>query len=334
MSKFYNIPNNVKIEILRDAGERKDMPAFAVEKDWWVVQTLAILFGMEIGKHMVFKGGTSLSKSWGLINRFSEDIDLTVDRKFYGFEGELGKKQRTNLRKKALRFLIDNLLPELQDKFIQKGFHVKVEPEEIITSDQDPVCIFIKFPHVLEAPDYIAPSIKLEFGCRSLIEPFTLCPVRSVVDEMYPEAPFVEEAINVPSVDPERSLLEKIFLLHEEFQRPSEKIRVDRMSRHLYDIYKLISAPAGEKALQNKQLYTEIVQHRQAFTKLGGVDYNLHKPATINPLPPKQLLEAWKKDYISMQESMFGSNSPDFEDIIEKIHAYKQKMNSLNWQLT
>lgn len=209
-----------------------------------------------------------------------------------------------------------------------------MEPEEIITSDQDPVCIFIKFPHVLEAPDYIAPSIKLEFGCRSLIEPFTLCPVRSVVDEMYPEAPFVEEAINVPSVDPERTLLEKIFLLHEEFQRPSEKIRVNRMSRHLYDIYKLISAPAGEKALQNKQLYTEIVQHRQSFTKLGGFDYNLHNPATINPLPPKQLLEAWKKDYISMQESMFGSNSPDFEDIIEKIHAYKQKMNSLNWQLT
>lgn len=333
MSSFYNIPNTEKAEIFRNAGEQKNMPAFAIEKDWWVVQSLAILFRMEIGEYMVFKGGTSLSKAWNLIERFSEDIDLAVDRRFYGFEGEVGKKQHTILRKKALVYITETLLPALIVGFKEKGLDVNIELEEIATSDQDPVSIFINYPNVLETPDYIQTKIKLEFGCRSLIEPFTVRPIRSFVHEIYPEAPFLEETVNVPTVDPERTLLEKIFLLHEEFQRPAGVIRVDRMSRHLYDIYKLISSPVGSNALRNKNLYTEIVRHRKLFTKLGGVNYTLHNPGTINPIPPEPLLDAWKKDYLSMQESMFGADSPNFEEILEHINTFKLTLNSLDWPI-
>jgi hypothetical protein len=333
MDKFYNIPDDAKAEILRNTGEKANLPAYAVEKDWWVIQTLAILFEMEVGKHMVFKGGTSLSKAWGLIERFSEDIDLAVDRSFYGFEGDLGKKQRTNLRKKANTYITEQLYPELKLRFKEKGFDVSLELEEITTSDQDPIIILVNYPNVIESPDYIMPRVKVELGCRSLIEPFSIRTFNSFLDEIYPDASFAKQPIHIQTVDPERTLLEKIFLLHEEFQRSDEKIRVDRMSRHLFDIYKLVASPFAEKALLNQELYAEIVYHRQLFAKLGGVDYKLHNPGTINPIPPDKLRDAWKKDYSIMQEQMIYTDSPSFEAMLEVIKNYISKMNQLNWHI-
>ena len=333
MHKFYNIPKDTKAEILRNTGERTNLPAYAIEKDWWVVQTLSILFEMEIGKHMVFKGGTSLSKAWGLIERFSEDIDLAVDRKFYGFEGDLGKKQRTNLRKTANTYITELLYPELSARFNEEGVDVKVELEEITTSDQDPIILLINYPHVIESPDYIRPRVQLELGCRSLIEPFSVRSFNSLVDENYPEASFAKQSIHIPTVDPERTLLEKIFLLHEEFQRPAEKIRIDRLSRHLFDIFKLAASPFADKVLLNQALYAEIVAHRQLFTKLGGVNYKLHNPRTINPIPPVHLLDAWKKDYSIMQEQMIYGDSPSFDEMLETIKMFVAKINSLDWQV-
>ena len=333
MDKFYNIPNDTKADIFRDAGEKTNLPAYAVEKDWWVVQTLSILFEMEIGKHMVFKGGTSLSKAWGLIERFSEDIDLAVDRRFYGFEGNLQKRQRTNLRKKANTYITEVLYPELSFRFKEKGVDVRLELEEITTSDQDPIIIFVNYPTIIQSPDYIQPRVQVELGCRSLIEPFSIRTFNSFLDESYPDASFVKQPIHIPTVDPERTLLEKIFLLHEEFQRPAEKIRIDRLSRHLFDIFKLVTSPFADKVLSNQELYAEIVYHRQLFTKLGGVDYKLHNPRTINPIPPVHLLDAWKRDYSIMQEQMIYGDSPSFDELLETIKMFTAKINSLDWQV-
>ena len=333
MSKFFSIPDKDKTEILKDAGERLNLPAYAVEKDWWVVQTLMILFETELEKHMVFKGGTSLSKAWNLIERFSEDIDLAVDRRFFGFDGELGKKQRTKLRKASNSYITELLFPELWERFRAKGLKVELELEEITTSDQDPVNILIKYPYVIESPGYVMPWVKIEIGCRSLIEPYSIRTISSFVDSTYPDAEFSEDPIQIPVVDPERTLLEKIFLLHEEFQRAEDVIRVDRMSRHLYDIYKLSSTVHAENVLKNQELYAEIVYHRQSFTKLGGVDYRLHNPGTINPIPPAHLLDAWKKDYETMQEQMIHAESPKFEVMLETITDYIGKINQLDWKI-
>lgn len=333
MSKFFSIPENDKVEILIDAGERLNLPAYAVEKDWWVVQTLIILFETELAEHMVFKGGTSLSKAWNLIERFSEDIDLAVDRRFFGFDGELGKKQRTNLRKASKSYITEQLFPELEKRFQAKGLTVDIELEEIKTSDQDPVIILIKYPYLIESPGYVMPWVKIETGCRSLIEPYSIRTISSFIDSTYPEAVFAEEPIQVPAVDPERTLLEKIFLLHEEFQRETALMRVDRMSRHLYDIYKLAASPFGEKALANQELYSEIVKHRHSFTKLGGVDYKLHNPATINPIPPAELIDAWASDYRTMLEQMIYADSPEFEEMLDSIQRYIRKINQLNWKI-
>jgi len=122
MNKFFNIPDTEKLLIFQEISNKTGMPSYAVEKDWWVVQTLALVFELEIGKHLVFKGGTSLSKAWNLIHRFSEDIDLAVDRGFFGFKKELSKKERTNLRKTSSTYIQDVLKPQLEKKFKNNGF--------------------------------------------------------------------------------------------------------------------------------------------------------------------------------------------------------------------
>jgi hypothetical protein len=232
---FHTLPKNEKINILQKAGSTIGLLAFAVEKDWWVVQTLMTIFEMEIGKYLVFKGGTSLSKAWNLIDRFSEDIDLAIDRQFFGYEGESSKQKISSLRKEANKYLNEIFYLELIDKFKEKGFNdIKWEIVATENSDQDPIIIILNYNNAVDVPGYIQPRIQIEIGCRSLREPYTIQSFSSIIDAEYPESDFSQIPVNIPSVNPERTFLEKIFLLHEEFQRPINKIRVDRLSRHLY----------------------------------------------------------------------------------------------------
>ncbi|TRX05828.1 nucleotidyl transferase AbiEii/AbiGii toxin family protein [Flavobacterium gawalongense] len=331
---FHDIPENDKKEIYKQVSNISGMADFAVEKDWWVVQTLSIIFEMEVGQHLVFKGGTSLSKAWKLIERFSEDIDLAIDRKFLGFEGELSKNQRTELRKAASRYVAGTFFDELQKKFQEKGLlGVTFQLVETKDSDQDPRIIEVYYPNVIETPGYIQPRILIEIGCRSLREPFSVQTFASLVDEEYTDSGFAQAPINVPTVNPERTFLEKIFLLHEEFHKPVEKIRVDRLSRHLYDVFQLAKTDFAITALKDAALYETIVNHRHKFTRVGGVNYNKHQPQTINPIPIPEVMEAWKADYKTMQEQMIYVDSPSFEEIIEELTNLKNRINAFEWKM-
>lgn len=334
MNKWITVSDQTKIRTYEQISENTGLSASAVEKDWWVVQALAAIFELEIAPYLVFKGGTSLSKAWKLIERFSEDVDLAVDRSFFGFEGDLSKKQRTQLRKAASKYISTTFINELEAKFIEKGLlEVEFKLIETSDSDQDPTIIEIYYPNVIESPGYIQPKVQIEIGCRSLREPFSLQSFTSLVDEQYPNAEFAETQIKVPTVNPERTFLEKIFLLHEEFQRPEDKIRVDRLSRHLYDIHQLSKTEFAVKALSDKILYETIVNHRYSFTRVSGVDYNLHQPQFINPIPSATILQAWKADYKLMQEQMIYVASPTFEEIIESLNLLKTKINALDWKM-
>jgi Domain of unknown function (DUF1814). len=335
MNRFYQIPKENKIRIFNDLSEKVGLPPYAVEKDWWVVQTLAIIFEMEIGKHLVFKGDTSLSKAWNLIERFSEDIDLAVDRSLLGFDGELTrKKEITKLRKASNQYISEVFFPELVQQFQDRGLvDVNLALIDTKESDQDPKIIEVYYPNVIDSPGYIQPRVQVEIGCRSLKEPFTVKTLSSFVDENYPDAPFAQNGIEIPTVNPERTLLEKIFLLHEEFQRPAEKMRVDRLSRHLYDVFQLSNTEFFKIACSNKELYQTIVQHRYRFAKIGGVDYNLHQPQTINIIPIPEIIEAWKKDYKTMQEQMIYGESPSFSNLLKHLIAVSNVMKDIDWKI-
>ncbi len=336
MIEWLKVPDETKRRAYTQIAEKTGMSAYVVEKDWWVVQTLSVLFQTSLKDHLVFKGGTSLSKAWKLIERFSEDIDLAVGREFFGFAGDLTTSQGKLLRKRAGEYIDNQLLSELEQLFKEKTFMalgVQLQLEAGKDSDRDRV-IFVHYPNVIESPGYVQSPIKIEIGSRSLMEPFTAQIFNSLLDDEYTDRAFAQPAIAIPTVNPERTFLEKVFLLHEEFQRPKEKRRVERLSRHFYDIVKLTQSGFMDKALENPDLYQTIVTHRQKFNKVGGVDYNLHSPQEINPIPPEDVIDAWRLDYNTMVEQMIYEKNPSsFDEIIAVITKIKTKINALPWQL-
>jgi len=335
-SHFLTLPETDKEAIFQEISNETGMPAFAVEKGWWVSRTLDIIFQMDIGQHLVFKGGTSLSKAWNLIDRFSEDIDLAIDKDFL-FSPSKGwsKKEITRLRKEAGAFSTGKFFLELQERFMLTGFtslNFDVIPSD--HSDQDPRIIEIYYPNIIRADSsYLKPRIQIEIGCRSLKEPYSIRTFGSLVDEIYSDRKFADPLFHVPTVDSERTFLEKIFLLHEEFSRPTEKVRVDRLSRHLYDVYQLSKAGIADRAIADKILYQTIVAHRHKFASINGVDYNSHNPQTINPTPIPQVWDAWKKDYKKMKvEMIYGAQPPSFDQLIENLEQIKYQLRKIEWR--
>ncbi len=320
--EFYQLPKSTRQSIFSITENQIGMPDFTIEKDWWVVETLRIIYQMEVSKHLVFKGGTSLSKAWKLIERFSEDIDLALDKAFFGFSNRLSKKEITQLRKETNNYLSTEFIGALSRQFILNGYNeIKLNLNEPQSSDEDPRIIELTYPITSTYKEYIRPIIQIEIGCRSLKEPFSLMPITSIVNELNSTISVSEKPIQIPTVRPERTLLEKLFLLHEEFQKPSEKSRVNRLSRHLYDIYKLSRSPFALNAIKDKELYQTIVEHRKLFTKISGVDYRLHHPNFLNPIPPKNTQKDWINDYTIMKRDMIYGNAPSFEEMIEEVNS-------------
>ena len=330
LKNWLDLPDTEKLRIFNEISIERGIPSAAVEKDWWVVHTLAAVFATEIAPYTVFKGGTSLSKAWGIIERFSEDIDLALDRSFFGLEGELSKAQVRKLRKKSFEYLTQRFFPELQDKFEAMGLRVTCEIEKVTDTDKDPIVIQVFYPTLFGESTYILPRILIEIGSRSLKEPFTKMQVVSLVGEIFNGRSFADLPIELPCVNPERTYLEKIFLLHEEFQKPQQKMRVERMSRHLYDVIRLKESEFGTKAFSdNLELYQTIVKHRRQMNALQGIDYDKHNPEFINPIPPPALIPEWKKDYEFMQEAMIFGASLSFEELIQELQILKQTINEM-----
>jgi hypothetical protein len=285
---------------------------------------------------LVFKGGTSLSKAWKLINRFSEDIDLAIDKEFFeGSSGAISKSKISKLRKEAGVYTTGTFFNDLQEEFNKKGYNdLDFKVIEAKDSDQDPKVIEILYPNFIKSSSaYILPRVQIEISCRSLREPFSIKSFGALVDEVYAGKDFAEPLFEVSTVNPERTFLEKVFLLHEEFHRPTEKIRVDRLSRHLYDIFHLTKAGIAEKAINNKELYETIVAHRYKFSRIGDVDYNFHNPKTVNPIPIADKIAEWNSDYTKMKEDMiYEENKPSFEDLINNLNDLRMKLKALDWK--
>ena len=241
-----------RIKILNQTTELTGLPAVAIEKDWWVTLVLNAVYSLPYSENIVFKGGTSLSKGWGLIKRFSEDIDLAIDRKFFGHEGDISKTQIKKLRKKSCEFISTQFFEDLTTVLIEsKAIDAcKLIAQPVIDSDKDPQTIEIHYDSVLDTSDYLPQRILIEVSSRSLMEPTENREIKSIINESFPKQNFASKSIIIPTVLPQRTFLEKVFLIHEEFSQKPEKIRVDRLSRHLYDLEKLMDTEHGSKALK------------------------------------------------------------------------------------
>lgn len=334
--KFLQLAASDRKEVFIEVATRTGMTPFAVEKDWWVSRCLEIIFQLDVAQHLVFKGGTSLSKAWKLIDRFSEDVDLAIDQDFLMSPTNMwSKKEKTTLRKSAGIYATENFFPEIEKAFKAQCYQNLVfEIVKTNESDKDPSVLKIFYPNLVNSTgDYMEPCIQIELSCRSLREPFEARIIHSLIDEYFPEKDFASKGFKVPTVKPERTFLEKLFLLHEEFHRPEEKRRLNRLSRHIYDIYQLSKSGISEKSFHNKGLYQTIVAHRYLFSKIGGVDYNTHNPKTLDPIPPKSLKKVWEEDYSKMVESMiYEKNPPTFKQLIENLEDLRKQLQNVPWE--
>ena len=318
--KWSELNQEEKRTILINLRKKVKFPIYLIEKDWWVVQTLRLISQMDIAEHIVFKGGTSLSKAWGLIDRFSEDIDLAINREFFGFSGDISRTQVGKLKDVSCEYISNDFLSSLQKAFNDAEIkNVRLLVVDRKSPDDDPVKIEVIYPTVTEYSAYVQPRVLLETGSRSQMEPSTLCSFRSMIGQGFHDLPFADADIHIRCVNPERTFLEKLFLLHEEHQRPREKMKIKGKSRHIYDIYQIAQTDYAVKAITDKELYRSIVAHRERFTKIGGVDYASHFPPNLNPIPAAELMPEWEKDYAEFQEQMISGENISFDRLIQEL---------------
>lgn len=163
---FYKLKEQHKLEIFTSTSEKKGLSPFAIEKDWWTVQTLKLIFELESAPNLIFKGGTALSKAWNLIRRFSEDIDLGLNREYLGFEaGLISKSQIKKLRRRSCEYISNVFFKQLKFAFNEKGYYnLSFEIQEFNGNDQDPISILISYPAITHHSPYILPRVKLNLG--------------------------------------------------------------------------------------------------------------------------------------------------------------------------
>ena len=310
----------------------------SVEKDFWVCWTLRELFTLPgIGQHLTFKGGTSLSKAWQLINRFSEDIDIIVDKEVLDFGGDAAPdKAPSNKQRKARleAFMAASrqwVQGALQPAFAARvaavlgdtGWKLEVDPDMA-----DGQCLLLHYPSAFEnEAGYIRPHVKIELGARSDDWPHEDRAIQPYLAERFPqlmpEGPF---AVRVLAA--EHTFWEKACLLHEETFRPADKPRKLRMARHYYDLWCLLRAGVGGRALANTALFQRVAEHREIFFRHSWVDYTTHKPGTFRLSPPPDHLPGWRSDYRDMLGPMFFGNTPTFEQMMTAAAEFERTFNA------
>lgn len=321
---YFELTTAQQRTILEQTAIKRGLPKQAIEKDLWVTAMLQILFSLPCAKNLVFKGGTSLSKVWKLISRFSEDIDLAIDRAVFELEGDLKKKQVKKLRKASSLFVRDTLHQQLVEAVNQTSLKdlCQIEPEPDGEGDAtypEPRSIFISYQSVFDDKlDYIPPIVKIEAGARSLLEPYTETAITSIVEETLPTISTIITDVKVKTAIAEKTFLEKAFLLHEVFS-VNNNVEARRRSRHIYDLYMMMQQGIADSAIPNNELWQTIHHHRSTLTSMQGVDYTPDIRKRIQLVPPTECRDGWQKDYEIMTETMIYGERPVFDVLMESM---------------
>lgn len=333
--KFIDIPADRQRQAINNVALKTELPPSSIEKDWWVTQVLKALHTLPYAEHIAFKGGTSLSKCWNLIARFSEDIDIALSREFLGFGGELSKTQISDkLRRAACSFVRGKMQYDVKDALLALGIRQDVFSVDVVitpVTTVDPEVITVTYQSLYDVSPYIKNTVKLEISGRSMVDPVEKKYINAAIDAHFPNAPFAEEPFEVNAVIPERTFLEKVFLLHEEFHK--DVVRVERMSRHVYDLAMMMDSERkiADRAVNNEELYRTVLEHRRKFIGLKGFNYDELYTDTLCIVPGNEIAERWQEDYKFMGEHMIYGPVPSFEELVEKMTLLNDKIRQLHY---
>ncbi len=327
--------------IFEQAEAALGLPARSIEKDFWVCWTLSLLFSLPgIGEHLTFKGGTSLSKAWRLIERFSEDIDIVFDRAFLGFgdvrspeAAESAKKRKDSLkalRQECSRCIRESLRPSLEAALreslsVGEGWALYPDP-----SDEGGQTLLFDYPScwTRDVVSYVAPAVKIEMGARSDDWPAQSMKITPYVAEAYPGL-FQKAACVVMVLAAERTFWEKATLLHEENFRPEDKPRKRPMARHYYDLWCLIHSGVAARAMADQELFDRVVEHRRIFFQWTWMDYSTMKRGSLRIVPLEGQVPSWRIDYDAMRSEMFFGKAPSFEEMLRVVQDFEDEFNRI-----
>jgi hypothetical protein len=316
-----------RAEIFAATADHKGVADAIVEKDFWVCWILKQLFSIdEFSGRLLFKGGTSLSKVFHAINRFSEDIDLAVDYTALGFIGTRDPRQTglSNTRRTAiLEEMMDACRDYVSGPFL-RTLGARIEHVlgngawSVAVSAQDPNIVQFVYPAARSGSfAYVAPQVVLELGTHAEFVPHDRFTMRSFVAEEFPE--LIEQAdVGVLALLAKRTFWEKATILHAEYHRPPEKPLPPRYSRHYYDVAQLAHNPTREEALADEGLLADVVRHKQTFYPSAWARYDLAVPGTLRLAPPEPRLAALERDLRSYgrnavrKAARIHDNSADF----------------------
>jgi len=307
-----------------------------IEKDFWVCWILKILFSLPTaGSHLTFKGGTSLSKCYNVIKRFSEDVDVSIERTFLTSQESIepDKKQGTKenqrrldrLKQACQEKIADVIMPELVKKTGSALSDIGKWEINLDPDDPDNQTILFTYPSVIDngKSGYVQPVVKIELGARSDHWPVEAMTVKPYVSNAAGKVTI--EGTQVRVLGAERTFWEKATILHAISH--GSKLRA-RMSRHYYDVGEMIGTAIYTKAIQNIDLLIKVAEHKALFFKDSKAHYALAKPGSLRLMPLDEHLALLNDDYRQMQE-MFFEDPPSFESVLKKLKTAEEEINRI-----
>lgn len=329
MREMARRPEKDRRDLFRATAQKMRVHEAIVEKDFWVCWMLDYLFQDSPWKDLLaFKGGTSLSKGFGAIERFSEDIDLILDWQVLGYDKEEPWAERSATKQDAFGkesnqrtadFLARVFVPAIRPVLSERTG----SPVEVEAHGQD---VLIQYPKAFSLLA-IQPQIRLEIGPMAAWVPNESRTIRSYAAEHYPD-PFSQPETMVRTILAERTFWEKATILHQEAHRGPEKPLPPRYSRHSYDLYRMSRLPIRDRAFANMNLLQDVVEFKMRFYRCPWAKYEEAKPGSLRLLPPKNHIAELREDYQAMQAMLFGA-IPTFEGIMTELAALEKTINEL-----
>ena len=330
MLEFLKLPETERQAFLFEAEAHFKRPAQILEKDIWVCWALESLFRLKLP--MVFKGGTSLSKVYRSIARFSEDLDITID---HAASGDLIvdplAESLSNTKRRAFSDRMQGFTKNQVRDLIQPHFEQLKEefPIRNVSTNEDGDSLLVDYISVFPASNYLLSRIKLEFGARNAIEPSASHVIEPDVLDWEASRQFKFPSASVPVLLGERTFWEKATLIHAEISRKNLKSTMARYSRHWYDLSQLAQHQIGIKALERPDLRDHVIRTKTALFGVAGVDYRLVASGQCQLMPQGDLNMALEQDYNAMIEaSMFDGTPPSWAEILLILHDLEQRINS------
>lgn len=343
MDDVARLPPADRADLFSATAGRRRLRQEIVEKDFWVCWSLKRLFTLsDPPAGLIFKGGTSLSKVFNAIERFSEDVNLSFNRVDLGFGGEhdplhapSGKKARQwreALTETCRRVIYEQLLPQLTATFAESigappgvEWRLQLDPED---ANQQTLLFHYPSgnkPREADEAGYIKPFVRLEIGARSDHWPSLQATVIPYAAEEFPK-PFRDPVCSVRVLAAERTFWEKATLLHAWHHAPASKAFRDRQSRHYYDVVRLYEKGIGKEALRDIELLLKVAEHKDVFFPAASAKYEEARPGTLRLVPPWDRLPELEQDYRKMQEMIFAE-PPSLDHILDVLKEIEALFN-------